>query len=58
MAALATPCATIPKFSQLTGLSEKTIRHQIDRGHLPSIKVGKRVLVDLYTLAKTGESAK
>ena len=50
---LQTPFATKSKFSALTGLSEDTIRSLIQRGSLPSIKVGRHRLVNVALITQS-----
>lgn len=46
------PLVTKKLFSQLTGLTEETIRGMIDRGHLPTVKVGKHRMVNVALITK------
>lgn len=46
------PLVTKKLFSTLSGLSEETIRGMIERGHLPSTKIGKHRLVNVALLTK------
>lgn len=46
------PLVTKRLFSQLSGLSEETIRGMIERGYLPTTKIGKHRLVNLALLTK------
>ncbi|WP_445619174.1 DNA-binding protein [Kushneria sp. Sum13] len=45
------PLMTQERFSQLSGLSEESIRGMIHKGHLPSMKVGRRRLVNVALLS-------
>lgn len=47
-----TPLVTKGLFSQITGLTEEVIRGMIDKGHLPTIKIGRRRLINLALLSK------
>ena len=44
------PVMTQERFSQLCGLTESTIRGMIDKGHLPTTKIGKRRMIDIVAL--------
>lgn len=46
------PVVTKKLFSQLTGLTEETIRGMIDRGHLPTVKIGKHRMVNVALITK------
>jgi len=46
------PLVTKRLFSQLTGLTEETIRGMIDRGHLPTVKIGKHRMVNVALITK------
>ncbi|WP_286871284.1 helix-turn-helix domain-containing protein [Spongiibacter sp.] len=46
------PLVTKRLFSQMSGLSEETIRGMIERGYLPSTKIGKHRLVNVALLSK------
>ncbi|MDF1694106.1 MAG: hypothetical protein P1U47_17180 [Zhongshania sp.] len=46
------PLVTKKLFSQLSGLSEETIRGMIERGYLPTAKIGKHRLVNVALLTK------
>lgn len=46
------PLVTKKLFSQLSGLSEETIRGMIERGYLPTTKIGKHRLVNVALLTK------
>lgn len=49
---IATPVMTQERFSQLSGLTEGQVRGQIEKGHLPSIKVGRVRLVNVAVLSR------
>jgi hypothetical protein len=44
------PLATKERFAYMTGLEEGVIRGMIDKGHLPTVKVGKYRLINLALL--------
>lgn len=44
------PVMTKERFAELTGLEEGVIRGMIDKGHLPSVKIGKHRLVNVALL--------
>lgn len=46
------PIVTKKLFSQLTGLTEETIRGMIERGYLPTVKLGKHRMVNVALLTK------
>jgi excisionase family DNA binding protein len=46
------PVVTKTLFSQLSGLSEEIIRGMIERGHLPSVKIGRHRMINLALLTK------
>ncbi|MDC0664366.1 hypothetical protein, partial [Marinobacter sp. SS21] len=50
---LATPVMTQERFAQLTGLTEGQVRGMIEKGHLPSIKIGKPRLVNVALVSQT-----
>ena len=45
------PPMTIERYANLAGLTEATVEHQVKRGQLPTIKRGKRRLINTYALA-------
>jgi len=47
---VSTPLATKERFAEMTGLGEDVIRGMIERGHLPSVKVGRYRLVNVALL--------
>lgn len=46
------PVMTQERFSQLSGLTEGQVRGMIEKGHLPSIKIGKPRLVNVAALSR------
>jgi len=46
------PYVTKKRFSELSGLQEEVIRGMIDKGHLPTVKIGRYRLVNLTLMAK------
>lgn len=46
------PLVTKKLFSQMSGLTEETVRGMIERGHLPTVKVGKHRMVNVALIAK------
>jgi excisionase family DNA binding protein len=49
---VAGPVVTKRLFSQLTGLTEETIRGMIERGHLPTVKIGKHRMVNVALITR------
>lgn len=49
---IATPVMTQERFAQLTGLTEGQVRGMIEKGHLPSMKIGKPRLVNVAALSQ------
>ena len=49
---LATPVMTQERYSQLTGLTEGQVRGQIEKGHLPSLKIGRVRMVNIAALSQ------
>lgn len=47
-----TPIVTKAKFSEMSGLTEETLRGMIERGHLPTLKVGKHRMINVALLTK------
>lgn len=45
------PIVTREKFAQLSGLEEGVIRGMIDKGYLPTVKVGKYRMVNVARLS-------
>lgn len=54
---LATPVMTQERFAQLTGLTEGQVRGMIEKGHLPSIKIGKPRLVNVALISQNAMDA-
>lgn len=46
------PVMTKEKFAELSGLAEGVIQGMIEKGHLPSIKIGRHRLVNVAKLAE------
>lgn len=49
---VAVPVMTQERFAQLSGLTEGQIRGMIEKGHLPSMKIGKPRLVNVAALSQ------
>lgn len=49
---LATPVMTQERYSQLTGLTEGQVRGQVEKGHLPSLKIGRVRMVNIAALSQ------
>lgn len=49
---IATPVMTQERFAQLSGLTEGQVRGQIEKGHLPSFKIGRVRLVNVAALSQ------
>lgn len=47
------PVMTREKFAELSGLTEGVIQGMIEKGHLPSVKIGRHRLVNLIRLTET-----
>lgn len=45
------PPMTIEQYARLQGVTEDTLNNQIKRGYVPTIKVGKRRLINTFALA-------
>ncbi len=45
------PPMTTQRYAELQGISEETLKKQISRGYVSTIKVGKRRLVNTYAEA-------
>lgn len=43
------PTITQEKFAELAGVTLPTVRAWVQRGYLPTLKIGRRRLVDLST---------
>jgi len=52
MQVMAGPVVTKRMFSEMSGLTEETIRGMIERGHLPTVKVGKHRMINVALLTK------
>ena len=46
------PIVTKRYFSQLSGLTEDTVRGMIERGQLPSVKLGRHRMINIALLTK------
>lgn len=46
------PIMTKARFSEISGLTEETLRGMIERGHLPTLKVGKHRMINVALLTK------
>ena len=46
------PLATYERFAMLSGLTADAVRGMVDRGYLPTKKVGKRRMVNLLRLVQ------
>ena len=55
---LNSPIVTIEKFSDISGLTVGSIRALIGRGILPTIKVGKRRMINVALIEKEALSQK
>ena len=51
------PVMTREKFAELSGLAEGVIQGMIEKGHLPSIKIGRYRLVNVARLAEDCSAA-
>ncbi|WP_228739351.1 hypothetical protein [Marinobacter arenosus] len=49
---IATPVMTQDRYAQLTGLTEGQVRGQIEKGHLPSLKIGRVRMVNIAALSQ------
>jgi hypothetical protein len=49
--ALFSPMCTKERFAELTGLEVGVVRGLIEKGHLPSVKVGKYRLINMALLS-------
>ena len=50
MPQLLVPVMTREQFSALSGLGEEVVRGMIEKGHLPSVKMGRHRLVNVARL--------
>lgn len=41
---------TIDKYADITGLSRRVVESQIFRGHLPTVKIGRRRMINVVEL--------
>lgn len=46
------PPMTVKRYAELQGTTMDTVYKQIERGMLPTVKIGKYRLIDTYTLAR------
>lgn len=46
------PPVTIDRYAESTGLTPDTVRKQIERGYIPTVKQGKRRMVDCFKIAR------
>lgn len=46
------PYVTKQRFSELSGLQEEVIRGMIDKGYLPTVKIGRYRLINLTLITK------
>ena len=51
------PVVTKERFAHLSGLTEGVIQGMIEKGHLPSVKIGRHRLINLVCLAASCEEA-
>lgn len=49
---IAPPYVTKKRFSEISGLQEDVIRGMIDRGYLPTVKIGRHRLINLTLMTK------
>jgi hypothetical protein len=49
---ISTPVMTQERFAQLSGLTEGQVRGQIEKGHIPSVKIGRVRLVNIASLTQ------
>ena len=49
---IATPVMSQERYAQLTGLTEGQVRGQIEKGHLPSLKIGRVRMVNIAALSQ------
>lgn len=47
-----TPAVTKEKYAEMTGLSEGVVRGQMEKGDIPTIKVGRRRLVNVAKITQ------
>ena len=46
------PVVTKRRFSGMSGLTEETIRGMAERGHLPTIKVGRHRMINVAAITR------
>ncbi|MAY15265.1 MAG: hypothetical protein CMI06_08005 [Oceanospirillaceae bacterium] len=46
------PVVTKKLFAQLTGLSEDIVRGMVNRGHLPTVRIGRHRLINVALITK------
>ena len=51
VALLSAPFSTIERYALVTGQDEGVIRGHVDKGYLPTMKFGKRRLINIVALA-------
>ncbi len=49
---IATPVMSQERYAQLTGLTEGQVRGQIEKGQLPSLKIGRVRMVNIAALSQ------
>jgi len=49
---MSVPVVTKARFSEMSGLTEETLRGMIERDHLPTLKVGKHRMINVALLTK------
>lgn len=47
------PVMTVKQYAQNIGLSVGTVQGWIKRGHVPTVKIGKHRMINLYQLAES-----
>lgn len=47
------PVVTKDRFAELSGLAEGVIQGMIEKGHLPSVKIGRHRLINLVDLTQS-----
>ena len=51
------PIVTKKRFSEMTGLTEETVRGMIEKGLLPTMKIGRRRLVNVEAVTQSAIEA-
>lgn len=51
------PVMTREKFTELTGIPQGVLNSQIDKGYWPTIKIGKRSLINIEAVRSSALSA-